>query len=69
MKRIDMICLIADALEKNFDGDNGSWLHDAEKALEAIEDAGMLPPFVLRYFHQGNLDETREHYRWEPENE
>ena len=44
MKRSELIEKLADLLETSFDGDNGSWYEDAEKALNMLEKEGMLPP-------------------------
>lgn len=50
MKRSEIVALVAKTLEDRFDGDNGSWERDAEAVLDAVENAGMLPPFDNNLF-------------------
>lgn len=52
MKRSEMIALMAKVMEESFDGDNGCWETDAEKVLEAMENAGILPPFSHAVFNR-----------------
>lgn len=67
MKRSEMIDLMAETMEEWFDGDNGSWQGNAEKVLDMMEEKGILPPFVERFMHGGNVEQTHEYYKWEKE--
>jgi hypothetical protein len=44
MKRSEMVELMAEVMEKNFEVNNGSWYAYAEKVLVAMEKVGMKPP-------------------------
>ncbi len=69
LKRTEVIALIADIMQKNFDYDNGSWEVDAEKVLNFLEKkVGMLPPGRLNpKFGGHNPLELYRIHEWIPE--
>lgn len=71
MKRSEMESIIKMFLDNEIDLqymeiDNTQII--ASELLDLIHFAGMLPPFVKKYKHQGNRD-IFEYYKWEPEDE
>lgn len=42
MKRSEVIEKMAEIMEENFDGNNGSWTADAQKVLDYLEAIGIV---------------------------
>lgn len=76
MKRTEMINKIAVSLRNYECGGHdysdlelelllGAYVELAEIALNVCEEEGMMPPFVRKFMHSGNIDEPHMHYKWE----
>ena len=65
MKRSEMIQIMMNVFE--CDSDDSRWMseHNADRVLRAMEEAGMIPPYIDKWI-EGHLCTEN---KWEPENE